>query len=319
MAFKSELAERRKSFLKIGMSGPPGAGKTMSALRLAYGLVGDWGAVGGIDTENGSMALYAGLVRDDFQIGQFHHGIIEAPFTPEKYVEAIEYYERMGIKACIIDSISHEWDGSGGCLEIKDEASKTNKNSYTVWSVVTPRHNAFVQAILQSKMHVICCVRTKSDVIMVEKQNAAGRTVQSPEKVGLKMLTRDGFDFEMGLTFDIDINNFATASKDRTDLFKHRGERVLTEADGVLIANWLETAPDMTMSEEEFKSELARISKSKKLDFVKILKYLNIAGFGEIPVAERETILLRIEQFQIDPETGDIIPEHLLTGSTVKA
>ncbi len=54
-------AARRQAKIKVGLQGPSGAGKTTSALLLAYGLVGDWSKIVVIDSENGSADLYSHL------------------------------------------------------------------------------------------------------------------------------------------------------------------------------------------------------------------------------------------------------------------
>src|SRR5213075_24314 len=106
---------------------------------------------------------------------------------------------------------SHEWEGIGGILETHGNMMG---NSYTNWSKLTPRHNSFVQHILQSPAHVIGTIRAKQDYVLSEKNGK-----QVPEKVGLKGVTRDGMDYEFTLVFDIDIKHNASASKDRTGLF----------------------------------------------------------------------------------------------------
>ena len=47
-----EPVSRKKSKARIGVVGPSGAGKTLSALLLAYGIAGDWSKVALIDTEH---------------------------------------------------------------------------------------------------------------------------------------------------------------------------------------------------------------------------------------------------------------------------
>ena len=96
--------------MKLGLQGPSGSGKTYSALLLANGLSDDWNKIAVIDTENGSADLYAHL--GNYQVLQ-----LTKPFTPERYIEAIETCEKQGMKVVIIDSISTEWEGSGGILE----------------------------------------------------------------------------------------------------------------------------------------------------------------------------------------------------------
>lgn len=74
-----QKATRKKSKLRLNISGPSGAGKTYSALLLAKGLIGNWEKIAVIDTENGSASLYEHL-------GPFNTIDLQAPFTPERYI-----------------------------------------------------------------------------------------------------------------------------------------------------------------------------------------------------------------------------------------
>ena len=218
-----KLATRQQAKIKLGLQGCSGGGKTMSALLLAYGLCGDWGKIAVLDTENYSASLYAHL-------GGFLVVNISAPFSPEKYIEAIQLCESKGMEVIIIDSISHEWEGTGGIL---DTHGSMAGNSFTNWAKVTPRHNAFVQAILQSRAHVIGTIRSKQDYVLHEKNGK-----QVPEKVGLKGVTREGINYELTIVLDIDIRHHALASKDRTGLFMDKPEFTITAETGKLIRDW---------------------------------------------------------------------------------
>ncbi|MFC0263378.1 AAA family ATPase [Fontibacter flavus] len=218
-------AERKQAKIKIGLQGPSGSGKTTSALLLAYGLVGDWSKVAVIDSENGSADLYSHL-------GDYNVLGITAPYTPEKYIQAIHTCYEHGMEAIILDSISHEWEGEGGILDIH---SKMAGNSFQNWSKVTPRHNAFVNTILNVPVHVISTIRSKQDYVMAEKN---GKAV--PEKVGLKGVTRDGMDYEFTVVFDIDIKHQARTSKDRTGLFNNTPDFMISAETGDLIRQWCE-------------------------------------------------------------------------------
>jgi len=197
-------ASRKKTKMRVALSGPSGSGKSYSALLLASGMA-PWEKIALIDTENGSGDLYAHL-------GGYNVLTLAAPFTPERYAQAIDACEKAGMEVIIIDSMSHEWDGKGGILEEKDRMSG---NSFTNWGKLTPRHNAFVDRILRSSCHVVATLRAKQDYILVE--NEKGR--QEPKKIGMKSITREGVDYEFTLVFDLDINHLATSSKDRTGLF----------------------------------------------------------------------------------------------------
>ncbi|MCY1720444.1 AAA family ATPase [Prolixibacteraceae bacterium Z1-6] len=142
----------------------------------------------------------------------------------------METCEQADMEVIIIDSITHEWDGTGGVLSIHGAMTG---NSFTNWNKITPRHNAFVQKILQSNCHIISTIRTKTDYTLTEKN---GKMV--PEKVGLKGITRDGMDYEFTVVFDIDIKHQAKASKDRTGLFMDQPEEVITLNHGRKILDW---------------------------------------------------------------------------------
>jgi hypothetical protein len=101
---------------------------------------------------------------------------------------------------------------------------------------MTPRHNAFVQKILESPCHIISTIRTKQDYVLSEKNGK-----QVPEKVGLKGITRDGMDYEFTVVFDLDIKHNASASKDRSGLFMDKPDAVITPDFGKRILKWCNT------------------------------------------------------------------------------
>lgn len=215
-------ALRKQAKIKLALQGSAGSGKTFSALLLASGMTA-WSKIALIDTENHSADLYAHL-------GEFNVLQLSKPFSPERYISAIEICEQVGMEVIIVDSITHEWEGSGGILDIHGNMPG---NSFTNWSKITPRHNAFVQKILESPCHIICSIRTKTDYVLSEKN---GKMV--PEKVGMKGITRDGMDYEFTIVFDLDLKHNATASKDRTGLFMDKPEAIITQEHGRRILQW---------------------------------------------------------------------------------
>jgi hypothetical protein len=220
---KLRKAQRQQGKIKLALQGPSGAGKTYSALLLAKGLVGGLDKVAVIDTDSNSADLY------DY-LGNFSVLSLGPPFTPEKYIEAIRICENAGMEAIILDSISHEWYGSGGILDVH---SGMQGNSFTNWSKLTPRHNQFVHSILQASCHVIATMRTKQAYVLNERN---GKMV--PEKVGLKAIAREDTEYEFTVVLEINQKHFARASKDRTGLFTDMPDFVITEDTGHQIRNW---------------------------------------------------------------------------------
>jgi len=222
--------EKKKLKFKIGMAGPAGSGKTYSALKLAGG-VAKWDKICVIDTENRSSSFYE-------KFGDYNTIDLRAPFTPEKYIQAIELCVKSGMEVIIIDSISHEWDGEGGLLDVH---SKMIGNSFTNWSKITPRHNKFIQAILQADAHVITTVRKKQDYVM---DNGGTDGKSRVTKVGLKEVQRDGFEYELSVNFELDMSNQAIAGKDRTGMFVGRPEFKITEETGKELLVWSQSGAE---------------------------------------------------------------------------
>lgn len=217
-------ATRKQVKLRLGLSAVSGGGKTMSALLMAYGMTNDWSKVAVIDTENGSASLYSHL-------GDFNSIDLEAPYEPERYIKAIKMCEDAGIEVIILDSITHEWDGKGGILDISNSMTG---NSFTNWAKLTPRHDAFINSMLQSKCHIISCVRRKQDYEMTKDSSGKLKV----EKAGLKEITREGFEYELTLNFNLEINHHATASKDRTGLFMDEPSFIINSETGRKLMNW---------------------------------------------------------------------------------
>jgi hypothetical protein len=249
--FTLRKAERKQAKLRIGLFGPSGSGKTMSALKIARGIT-DWDKICVIDTENGSGEMYSHL-------GSYNVIAVQAPFNPERYIEAIQAAEKAGMEVIIIDSITHEWQGRGGILELSEDMEKGFKNSFMVWGKLTPRHNKFIDSILESPCHMICCGRAKQDYVINQKEKN-GHTINVPEKVGLKAITREGFDYEMTLSFEIAISHYATTAKDRTGLFMDKPEFIISEAIGETLKKWNEGGVvDVNEQKKEIMRQLRRI------------------------------------------------------------
>ena len=237
---KFEKAVRRKAKLRLALSGPSGSGKTLSALLLAKGI---GGRIAVIDTERDSASLYAESVSvgggRKIDTPEFDSLNLSAPYSPERYIDAIKAAADAGYSVLIIDSITHEWSGVGGCLELVDDIAKARfrGNSWSAWNEVTPRHRAFVDAILQSPIHVIVTMRSKTETAQQENQNGKKTVV----KLGMKAEQRDGFEYEMSAVLDLTHEgHFATATKDRTGLFMGQDPVVVTAETGARLLAWLE-------------------------------------------------------------------------------
>lgn len=249
-----KTSQRKSAKIRLSLQGPPGSGKSLSSLKIAQGLIGDLTKVCVVDSERGSANLYAHL-------GPYYVLDLDEPFTPEKYIEAIKLCENSGIECLILDSISHEWTGKGGILEIHEKTTSAMRvpNSFTAWASVTPRHQAFIDAILQSKCHVITTIRTKTEYIISERN---GKNV--PQKVGMAAVQRDGFEYEVSISLDIDDEHMALSSKDRTGLFSDKGKFRITTDTGKLIRDWCNSGASPVSAKIESVNQSESISERLK-------------------------------------------------------
>ncbi|QDX29507.1 ATP-binding protein [Dickeya poaceiphila] len=252
---KFERAVRKKARLRLALTGPSGSGKTYSALLVAKGI---GGKIAVIDTEKGSASLYSDIA--DFDVLE-----LEPPFSPERFIEAIHAAEIAEYDTLIIDSITHEWAGVGGCLELVDTIAK-NKfrgNSWSVWSEINPRHRLFLDAILRSNMHIIATMRSKTETAQVEEN---GR--KKVAKLGMKSEQRDGVEYEFTTVLDIGHEtHHAIASKDRTKIFSNADPVILSEAVGARLLEWLDSG--VNQHDEALKHFTEAAASAKSVDELK--------------------------------------------------
>lgn len=203
--FQFTKATKKQVKARIAIDGPSGSGKTYTSLIAAKALAGN-GRIAVIDTERGSASLYSD--KFDFDVLE-----LNPPYSPNVYQGAIKAAENGGYSVIVIDSLSHAWEGEGGALDMADDATKRQKtpNSYTAWREVTPVHRAMVDAILQSKCHVIVTMRSKMEY--VQEKDANGRTVIN--KVGMAPIQRSGMEYEFTIVGDMDLDNTLVISKTR--------------------------------------------------------------------------------------------------------
>lgn len=252
---KFEKAMRKKAKLRLALTGPSGSGKTYSALLIAKGI---GGKIAVVDTEKGSASLYSDIA--DFDVLE-----LEPPFSPERFIEAINAAEQAGYDSIVIDSITHEWGGVGGCLELVDTIAKTKfrGNSWSAWSEINPRHRLFFDAILRTNMHVIATMRSKTETAQVEEN---GR--KKVAKLGMKSEQRDGVEYEFTTVLDlVHESHHANATKDRTKLFSNADPVVLSEDTGKKLLEWLESG--VNPHEEALKHFTALASTAHSVDELK--------------------------------------------------
>jgi hypothetical protein len=227
MSMTFQKATKKSARLRMALIGVAGAGKTYTALSIASHL-GQRIAV--LDTERGSASKYSDL---------FEFDVMEPEnFSPKTYVDAIEAAEAAGYDVIILDSLSHAWAGKDGALELVDRAARRaqSNNNFGAWRDVTPLHNAMVDTIIGSKIHIIATMRAKTEYVQ-EKDPKTGRT--SVRKVGMAPVQRDGLEYEFDVVADIDSENNLVVGKTRCPaiagaVFNKAGKEI-----ALRLKNWL--------------------------------------------------------------------------------
>jgi DNA polymerase III delta prime subunit len=232
-------ATRVAEKLRIGIAGPSGSGKTLGALALARAIVGPKGRIAVIDTEAGSAALYA----DRFQFDSLK---IRPPYLTAKFVEALAAATTNKYDLVVVDSISHQWDGEGGILQRKEETDARGGNHFSNWAPFTKEHNEFRAALLNCPIHLIVTMRSKQAYQMSEGDGKKA----APKKMGMAPIQREGMEYEFTVTFDLQMDHKAAASKDRTGMFADQLTDLLKPEPGRSLAEWLDTAVPAVTQEQ---------------------------------------------------------------------
>ncbi len=240
----------RKAIPFIGcFYGKSGGGKTYSAIKLARGLIGNDNRICIIDTENGRASHYA----DEFDFDVID---LEPPFTPSRYIEAIRSAENAGYKAIVIDSISHEWDGMGGCLEMAE-----GKQGLGAWAKPKAEHRKLMNMLLQAKSHIIFCARAKDEMEQV-KINGKTEIVNK----GLIPIQEKNFPFEMLVTFKMENKGKVILEKCIKSLessLKIKDGEFVGEAHGKIIADWINKGDPVDFEMKKLQEEARDIAMSQ--------------------------------------------------------
>jgi hypothetical protein len=299
-------AVRENIWAKVLTIAPSGGGKSYGALRLAKGLTEALEKDTGVE----ERIAYIGTEgsRDKYYADEFDYDLLQlkAPFTPESFIDAIDEAIDSGYKVIVIDSITHEWTGKGGILEIH---SKMSGNSYTNWSKLTPRHEKFVDKILDSEAFIIATVRGK-DKYVLEEQNGK----QVPRKVGVGYQQRDDLEFlfTVALTIEQDTHLF-TSVKDNTHFFENRND-ILTEKDGEIIYKWATGGDvkakraELEKSKEEAKAKIALNQEEEAKKIAKDNEKKHREQLGNVTLEElKSDILIKCKELSDQGKRAEVI------------
>lgn len=279
MSFIIETAKREGAKVVIGLAGTSGSGKTYSAIQLGYGLAERVGKhLGFLDTENRRGRLYSDILpnKDQFQICDF-----VPPFSPERYIEAIRAFEQSGVRVLVIDSVTHEWEGTGGCEEI----ATAGDPKVARWNKAKLEHKRFMNALLQSSMDIIVCIRAREKVDM--------KNPREIKSLGIQPVTEKNFMFEMTasvMMHDEGRSQEVLKCPEALRGIMGRGNDYLTIQDGEAIRQWIDGGTPINRDLDHYRADLANASEGG----VEALR----AAWEAIPAKLKTELKPALEQFK---------------------
>lgn len=241
-------AQREQLILALALIAPSGAGKTLGALKIAKGMIdkrypemdeaAKWKKIGFIDTEHKRAKIYANTTRFGLEIGSFIHLDFTAPYTVDRFDDAVEALKKYGCEIVITDSISHFWEGDSGLLDLQ----QTKGGNFQAWREINPHYNNLVSLITgeRHEIDMINCIRSKQKYEVSTSETGK----LSVEKLGLQPVQRDSLEYEFQIVFSINMEHVATTLKDNSGLFEGYPQRIEKEV-GEQLHAWLKDGKDV--------------------------------------------------------------------------
>ena len=290
MNFEIKQATRRGISPLIVAYSESGCGKTYSALLLARGLAGPKGKIVVADSESGRASLYADVLPGGFETFE-----LAAPFSPARYVEAVDSIEASGAAVGIIDSGSHEWENIGGVLDMAAEnEQRSGKPGLHCWKTPKFEHQKFIQRLLRTKIPLIICLRAKYK--SRQTKNEQGKTVILKDETTSPIQAED-FIFEATCHFEILQNHSIILTKcshpSLRDCFPKDKTTPITIQHGELLAGWCASAGGSPAPKPAATPTIGTASQRDKM-FAELAK----AGFSEAALktyAEQKGLLMPID------------------------
>jgi hypothetical protein len=219
-------ATEAPSFLKMGIYGDPGSGKTYTASQIAAGLARRIGnaPVLFLDTEGGSV-----WVRPIFEKAGVPF-LVNRSRAYKDAKAAVAEAERLG-GILIIDSITHFWEEiREAYLKAKRERTRNPNARLELpdWNHIKPEWGRFTALFLNSQCHIVLCGRGASVYEFIDREDDP--TKKDMIASGTRMAAEKGLGYEPSLLIEMaqkqttaagkrkSITRIATVLKDRSDV-----------------------------------------------------------------------------------------------------
>jgi hypothetical protein len=197
--------------VRLALYGSSASCLTYNALRIAFGLCGDWWKIAVIDT-TGCASRYCHL-------GMFTTIGLSAPYQPQRYYDAMELCEAAGMEVVILNTISPAYNGQGGVLD------QLNEGAY---ETALRAHRALFGSIRYRPYHVICTATTKA---RLSRKGKGLSIVQQP-------VQQEGVEQYFDTVLQLDRSNGATVVKDLSSLLPLKQSFPVSADIGTQLKRW---------------------------------------------------------------------------------
>ena len=206
-------AAPQQAKLKIGIYGPPGSGKTFTALLIAEGLARtDGKRVAFVDTERGTDFYCQNIPNREVHPEAFDFDAIYTRSLSD-VLKAVRSIDTDVYGVVVIDSISHIWDAAIEAFE----GGKTSKGTIKMndWGSIKKPYKDLIRFLLDSPLHVLILGRQKN----IFENDANGEM----KKVGVGMRAEGETEYEPHICVRMEQKKgdkapYAVFEKDRTGI-----------------------------------------------------------------------------------------------------
>jgi hypothetical protein len=150
-----------KAGLKMAIYGPPGSGKTFTALLLAEGLAQHTGKrIAFCDTEHGTAFYGREVPQRRVHPQAFDFDVLYSRSITE-VVNAVRNLDLSTYGVVVIDSISHLWDACKAAYA--GRPTKAGTIPLHAWSAIKKPYKELMHLLLSLPVHVVLCGRQGID------------------------------------------------------------------------------------------------------------------------------------------------------------
>jgi len=186
-------AENRQAFLKAGLMGLAGSGKTFTATEIAIGLIEHMRARGLHELAAKPVAFMDTETGSDWSLPKFQAAGIDMMVNRSRSLwdlrNAIAEAERE-CSILIIDSITHFWRVF--CEEYAERKNRKRGLEFSDWAFLKKEWAVFTDLYVNSQLHIIMCGRQGYEYDFMEKDDGKKELI----KTGVKMKAEGETGFE---------------------------------------------------------------------------------------------------------------------------